>query len=155
MAIPQPGFRRRSVVAAPTTACLLFAHGAAAEKADACRFEALGTASVVAVLDGRTIRLADGRDLKLAAIDIPHDTGSIAAQASRRALENLLLGKDILLTGPSDAADRYGRTLAFAFVNGSETPVQYNLLSLGHARVSTQLQDKACLSALFREEQKF
>ena len=50
-----------------------------------------------------------------------------------------MLGKDIALAAPSDTTDRYGRTLAFVFVNGSETPVQYNLLSLGQARVSGQV----------------
>jgi endonuclease YncB( thermonuclease family) len=158
MAIPKPGFRQRSAAAATMTACLLFAHGAAAETAEPCRFEARGRASAAAILDGRNIRLTDGRAIKLAGIDIPHEPGSRAAQASKQALENLLLGKDILLAAPSGDTDRYGRTLAFVFVNGSETPVQYNLLSLGHARVSAQLQDNArslaCLSALFAQERK-
>jgi len=154
MAIPKPGFRQRSVAAATMTACLLFAHGAVAETAAPCRFEALGRASAAAILDGRNIRLTDGRAIKLAGIDIPHEPGSHAAQAAKQALENLLLGKDMALAAPSGEADRYGRTLVFVFVNGSETPVQYNLLSLGQARVSAQLQDRACLSALFREERK-
>ena len=161
MAIPTPGFRQRSIAAA-TAACLLFAHGAAAGPADPCRFEPLGTASVAAIIDGRSIRLADGRDIKLAGIDVPNESGTSAARAARAALENLLLGKDISLAGPSKDTDRYGRMAAFVFVNGSETPVQYNLLSLGQARVSAPVsaqvsphaQDPACLSALFREERK-
>ena len=158
MAIPTPGFRQRSIAAATVAACLLFAQGAAAGPADPCRFEPLGTASVAAIIDGRSIRLADGRDIKLAGIDVPNESGTSAARAARAALENLLLGKDISLAGPSKDTDRYGRMAAFVFVNGSETPVQYNLLSLGQARVSAHvsapLQDPACLAALFRQERK-
>lgn len=152
MVIPTPGFRQRFVAAATIAVCLFVAQSAAAEKAGPCRFETLGKASVISVSDGRNIRLADGRDIKLAGIDVP------PTAASRAALENLLLGKDLALTGPSDTTDRYGRTLAFAFVNGSETPVQYNLLALGQARVAPSMQDNAgslaCSQALFREEHK-
>ncbi len=145
------------------TACLLFAQAAAAETAPGCRFEALGNGRAVAVTDGRSFRLADGRDIRLAGIDVPQDAGgNAAALASRAALENLLLGKDVVLTADSDTPDRYGRISAFAFVNGSETPVQYNLLAGGQARVSAQMQDNArslarslaCSLALFGEEKK-
>ena len=151
MVSPEPESRQRFVSAATIAACLFVAQSAAAaaETAGPCRFEALGTASVTAILDGRSMRLADGREIKLAGIDVPPTAGR-----PRRALENLVLGKDIALAAPSDTPDRYGRILAFAFVNGSETPVQYNLLALGQARVAPNVQDKACSEALFREEQK-
>ena len=158
MAIPTPGFRQRSIAAATAAACLLLSQPAAAGPAGPCRFEALGTASVAAIPDARPVRLAHGREVRLAGIDVPNEPGTGAARAARAALEHLLLGKDIRLAGPSDKTDRYGRTLAFVFVNGSETPVQYNLLSLGQARVSAHvsapLQDPACLAALFRQERK-
>ena len=162
MVIPTPGFRQRFVSAATIAACLFVAQNAAAEKAGSCRFEPLGRAAAVAVSDGRNIRLADGRDIKLAGIDVPQTAGSPAALASKTALENLVLGKDIALAAPSETADRYGRTLAFAFVNGSETPVQYSLLALGQARVAPYVQDNAgslarsldCSSALLAEERK-
>jgi endonuclease YncB( thermonuclease family) len=154
MTSPEPGCRQRFVSAATIAACLFVAQSAAAETAGPCRFEALGTASVTAILDGRSLRLADGREIKLAGIDVPATAGG------RAALENLVLGKDIALTGSSDTTDRYGRIVAFAFVNGSETPVQYPLLALGQARVAPFMQDNerslagslACSSALFREE---
>jgi endonuclease YncB( thermonuclease family) len=146
MTSPEPECRQRFVSAATIAACLFVAQNAAAQTAGPCRFEALGTAAAVAVIDGRSLRLADGREIKLAGIDVP------PTAASRAALENLVLGKDVALAGPSDTTDRYGRTLAFAFVNGSETPVQYNLLALGQARVAPNVQDNACSLALFREE---
>ena len=137
----------------------LFAHGAEAQSAaPSCRFEARGnTSTAIAVTDGRSVRLADGREIKLAGIDVPlagSDGTSGAALTSKAALERLVLGQDILLTAASDATDRYGRIAAMAFVNGSETPVQYNLLALGRARVSAQALGEGCTQALLGEEKK-
>lgn len=167
MTFPKPAFRQRSVSAATMTACLLFAQAAGAENGNSgCSFNSLGKSTAAAVTDGRSFRLADGREIRLAGIEVPHAAGSnaasAAARASRVALENLVLGKDVALTAPSDVADRYGRMTAFAFVNGSETPVQYTLLALGQARVSAQgkdqgkdhVKDNACSLALLREEAK-
>ena len=119
----------------------LFAQAAAAQSAGSpCRFEARGTtATAVAVTDGRSFRLADGREVRLAGIDIPlvaTDGTGHAALASKAALERLVLGQEIALTAASDTTDRYGRIAAMAFVNGSETPVQY--LSLIHISEPTR-----------------
>lgn len=137
----------------------LFAQAAAAQSAGSpCRFEARGTtATAVAVTDGRSFRLADGREVRLAGIDIPlvaTDGTGHAAPASKAALERLVLGQEIALTAASDTTDRYGRIAAMAFVNGSETPVQYDLLALGQARVSAQALGERCTRALFGEEAK-
>jgi endonuclease YncB( thermonuclease family) len=153
MASPEPECRQRYVCAATIAACLFVAQSAAAETAGPCRLNALGTASVTAILDGRSLRLADGREIKLAGIDVPPTAGG------RAALENLVLGKDVALAGPSDTTDRYGRIVAFAFVkdafvNGSETPVQYPLLALGQARVAPNVRDNDCSLALLAQEQK-
>jgi endonuclease YncB( thermonuclease family) len=154
MAFLTSEFRQRSVCAATIMACL-FAHDAAAQNAaSGCWFEACGHSSTaIAVTDGRSVRLADGREVKLAGIDVPF-SASMAAQTSRTALENLVLGKEIALTAASDATDRYGRIAAFAFVNGSETPVQYNLLALGQARVSAQALGDGCTQTLLGREAK-
>jgi len=148
MALPRP----RSANAVLIAACLSFANEAtAAEGHSKCRFDLLGNATAVAVIDARSFRLADGREVKLAGIDVP---GGNQAAMTRAALENLVLGKDLVVRAPSDGTDRYGRIAAFAFVNGSETPVQYNLLARGQARVSAQVEDKACSSALLAEEKR-
>ena len=39
-----------------------------------CKLTAMGTAHVAAVRDGRTLLLDDGRELRLAAIEVPDDT---------------------------------------------------------------------------------
>ena len=50
-------------------ACLSLA-GAAAEGHSKCRFDLIGNATAVAVTDARSFRLADGREVKLAGIDV-------------------------------------------------------------------------------------
>jgi endonuclease YncB( thermonuclease family) len=147
MGSPTHYFGQRPVFAAALTMCLLGAQDAVAQKGEPCRFEARDNGIVAAIVDARSVRLADGREIKLAGIDL-------APAASRAALEDLVLGKDIALAAPSEEPDRYGRITAFAFVNGSETPVQYKLLSLGHARVPAAVEDHACAAALLREERK-
>ena len=148
MAFPRPPSPSAILIAA----CLSLANEAiAAEGNSKCRFDLIGNATTVAVTDARSFRLADGREVKLAGVDVP---GGRQAAMTRAALENLVLGKDLVVRAPSDGADRYGRVAAFAFVNGSETPVQYNLLALGQARVSAQVEDKACSMALLAEEKR-
>ena len=148
MAFPRPPSPSAILIAA----CLSLANEAiAAEGNSKCRFDLIGNVTTVAVTDARSFRLADGREVKLAGIDVP---GGRQAAMTRAALENLVLGKDLVVRAPSDGTDRYGRIAAFAFVNGSETPVQYNLLARGQARVSAQVEDKACSMALLAEEKR-
>jgi endonuclease YncB( thermonuclease family) len=154
MVFPKPEFRRHAACAAMVVACLAPHAAGAQTPAAACRFEKRGAVSkAVEMIDARSVRLADGRAIRLAGIDVPSGNGA-AASGTKAALERLVLGKEILLTSASSSTDRYGRLIAFAFVNGSETPVQYDLLSLGQARVSAQALGDDCTQALLRAEQK-
>jgi hypothetical protein len=54
----------------PALALAICALGAAAAQ-EACRLEPIGNAEVLAVRDGRTLMLRDGRELRLAAIETP------------------------------------------------------------------------------------
>src|SRR5436190_17804816 len=113
MTFRNPAFRQRTASAALMAVCLLFARHAAAENiVPACRFATLGTSAAIAVTDGRNFRLADGRDIKLLGLDVPQGSSGTVARASKAALEDLVLGKDVALTAPSDSADRYGRIAA-------------------------------------------
>ena len=65
--------------------------------ATACRFVSGGTGVVRDVTDGRTILLADGREVRLDAIEVPHPPaagetgpGGAAGLAARAALVSLL-----------------------------------------------------------------
>src|SRR5262245_11439740 len=91
----------------------------------ACHFEVFGTGTVARVVDGRGFVLDDGREVRLAAIEVPpapdaletspHATAGAAAKA---ALESILAGQTITLRGQPQT-DRYGRVVAHAAVTGT------------------------------------
>ncbi len=120
------------------------ASSAAAEQP--CPFAAIGTAIVAAVRDGRTLTLADGRELRLAAIEV-------SAQ-SAAALQTLVAGRTLRLEKLGPDHDRYGRLVAFVFVGNAEKSVQQTLLKQGEARVSARVGHKACAEALLAAERE-
>jgi hypothetical protein len=67
-------------------------------------------------------------------------------------LSAVVAGRDVTVSGPDDAPDRYGRETAFVFLAASETPVQTLLLEQGAALVSTEVIDKDCAAALMAAE---
>jgi endonuclease YncB( thermonuclease family) len=114
--------------------------------AGGCNFEAQGEGRVAAVIDARSFRLDDGREVRLSGIE-PADKAKGAA-----ALSAILAGRDVTLRGGDDTPDRYGRQPAFVFLAGSETPVQSELLGRGEALVAADVTDKDCASALAAAE---
>lgn len=131
----------------PLAACVVavFFIGAVPAQA-ACEFELQGEGRVAAALDARTLRLDDGREVRLAGIEPP-------AQSDARALENLALGRDVTLHGISDTPDRYGRQQAFVFVYGDDQALQNQLLAQGVALASgSNLPDKDCAMELTASE---
>ena len=117
----------------------------ASVRASDCAFEPQGEGHVIDVTDARSFRFADGREIKLAGIEL------VASDASK-ALSAIIANKDITLRGEDDAPDRYGRQSAFVFLAGSETPVQSLLLKEGAALVSSEITEKACAAALLSAE---
>lgn len=113
-----------------------------------CAFSHQGDGRVSAVLDGRTFRLDDGREVRLAGIEIPDD----AAERSRGLLAGLIEGRAVTLRGHDDTPDRYGRQLAFAVPDGSDAPVQFDLLARGEAFASPAAGDQPCSRALLAAE---
>jgi endonuclease YncB( thermonuclease family) len=119
-----------------------------------CRREPLGTGRVQAVVDGRTLLLSDGREVRLAAIELapadPH------GNAARVALATLLAGRTIALTGPGLPSDRYGRIAAQIFDDAAEAAAspsaQRTLLAGGHAMVAARVGDAACAAELLAAE---
>ena len=118
---------------------------ASAAHAAACAFETQDDGHVIEVIDGRSFRLSDGREIRLAGIELiaPKDTGALAA---------LVKDKDVSLHGPDDTPDRYGRQTAFVFVAGSDISVQAQLLAQGAALASPDVTDKDCAAALMAVE---
>src|SRR5882724_6983129 len=113
-----------SVVALP---CSLMLSAATPAIAAGCAFEPQGEGRVAAVIDARTFRLEDGREVRLAGIEpaIPDKTKAATA------LSAIIAGREVTLRGEDDAPDRYGRQPAFAFLAGAEAPVQSELLRRG------------------------
>jgi endonuclease YncB( thermonuclease family) len=116
--------------------------------AGGCDFEAQGEGRVAAVIDGRTFRLNDGREVRLAGIE-PVNPDAAKGVA---ALSAIVAERDVTLRGADDTPDRYGRQPAFVFLAGSETPVQSELLKQGQALVAANVTDKDCASALAAAE---
>jgi hypothetical protein len=110
-----------------------------------CAFEAQGEGRVAAVIDARSFRLEDGREVWLAGIE-PFAGGT-------SALSKLIAGREVTLRGQDDTPDRYGRQPAFVFSNGSETPVQAELLARGEALVSAAVTDRDCAAHLASAEE--
>jgi endonuclease YncB( thermonuclease family) len=115
-----------------------------------CEFEPQGEGRVTAVIDGRSFRLQDGRDIRLAGIEAPASEKPPVQQS--QALGAMLIGRDVRLRGADDTPDRYGRQTAFVFLAASETPVQAELLTQGEAVVSASVADKECAAALMAAE---
>lgn len=68
---------------------------------------------VETVLDGDSLRLAGGIEVRLKGIDTP-ERGQPGSEQAREALRGLVLGKEVRLDyGKGDKSDRYGRLLAF------------------------------------------
>ena len=111
-----------------------------------CAFEPQGEGHVTEIVDARTLRLQDGRDVSLAGIE-PAVTGP--ANANRiAALSAIVAGRDVTLQGADDTPDRYGRQPAFVFPDGSDISVQVALLAQGEALVAATVTDKDCAAAL-------
>jgi len=113
-----------------------------------CLFEPQGEGRVAAVIDGRSLRLEDGREIRLAGIE---RAGTDTA-GGRAVLSAIAGGRDVTLHGDDDSPDRYGRQAAFLFAAGSDQSVQSELLRRGGALFSADIADKECAAALAAAE---
>jgi endonuclease YncB( thermonuclease family) len=125
---------------------------AAADPAAAagCSFEPQGEGRVREIIDARSFRLDDGRDVSLIGIEpvsIPDTKANRAA-----ALAAIIAGHDVTLRGNDDTPDRYGRQPAFVFLDSSDTSVQAALLAQGAALVAATVTDKECAATLAAAE---
>jgi endonuclease YncB( thermonuclease family) len=112
--------------------------------AGACSFEPQGQGRVAAIIDARSFRMDDGREVRLAGIE--------TSAANTSTLSGMIAGRDVALRGETDAPDRYGRQPAFVFADSAETSVQSLLLARGEALVSAVTTDKACAAELSAAE---
>jgi endonuclease YncB( thermonuclease family) len=128
-----------------TIAALIAPAASVSAHAAPCAFEAQGEGHVSEIIDTRSFRLSDGREIRLAGIEL-------AGADDKAALSALIRDRDVSLHGADDAPDRYGRQTAFAFLAGSDVSVQAQLLAQGAALASPDVADKDCAAALMAAE---
>ena len=97
------------------------------------------------VIDGDTVELADGRLVRYLGIDTPEVRRRIGddwivdpeplARAAMEANRELVEGKAVRLEYDVQTHDRYGRTLAYVYVD--DRMVNEALLETGYAQVMT------------------
>ena len=143
----RPALRGSASLPACAVSFLVLASVGPADAAD-CALEPQGEGRVAAVIDGRSFRLDDGREVRLVGIE---QAGTDKAR-NRAALSDIAGGRDVTLHGDDDTPDRYGRQGAFVFVAGSEHSVQSELLRRGEALVSADISEKNCATALAAAE---
>jgi hypothetical protein len=114
----------------------------------ACEFALQGDGRVSSVLDARTFRLEDGREVRLAGIELASD----AAGPGRAVLASLIEGRDVSLHGLDDTPDRYGLQPAFVALKGLVTPIQFSMLTSGEVLASPAVSDQSCSRALLAAE---
>jgi len=112
--------------------------------------------SFARVADGGGFITADGEEVRLAGILAPGAGGEPASAtvtgAGRGALEAVLRNRTVTLAEAGTSRDRYGRTVAQVFADG--TPVQIALLEAGEVRAAPDLASAPCAKALFAAEAK-
>jgi len=123
---------------------LAFASVAAGQ--ESCKLAPIGNFGVAGIRDGRTLVLADGRELRLA--------GIATGDAGRAALEALAAGQMLRLEKLQVENDRYGRLLAFAYAGEMQTSLQQAMIEQGQARVSSRVGDSVCAEVLLAAERR-
>ena len=116
--------------------------------------------TVTRVIDGETMTLDDGREVRLIGAIVPRaaDAGATAPQGAWPAetsavdfLSKLVLGQRVQLAhGPGPRTDRYGRLLAHLFIGdeASRQWVQGEMLAAGWARAYAFADNAACAADL-------
>ncbi|MGX7744498.1 thermonuclease family protein [Rhodopseudomonas parapalustris] len=107
-----------------------------------------GEGVVTAVVDGRTLRLADGAEVRLAGIESAGEQPAAAVAL----LTSLTLGRRVVLHGADDVPDRYGRQWAFVAMEPGSDLVQRRLLAEGRALVGIDRVPADCRKELLAVE---
>jgi endonuclease YncB( thermonuclease family) len=133
----------------------------AQQAAPPCGGEEIARGTVSRIADARTFALEDGREVRMAGIEVPPmpppgeaRTAALAA-AAKTTLDALLGGDDVVLRRAEPAHDRYGRLFGYAYAlrDGEEIFAQGELLAAGFARVAERAGGRACATELLTREQ--
>ncbi|MCG6206179.1 thermonuclease family protein [Rhodopseudomonas sp. HC1] len=137
------GRERRSAV---TVVVLLIACGSA--QAGCADLPVQGDGVVAAIDDARSLRLDDGREIRLAGLEV----AAAHAAATIAALTTLTRGRHVALHGADGTPDRYGRQPAYVVTDDAALPVQARLLQAGHAMVGLGIAQPDCRAELLAAE---
>jgi len=127
----------------------------------ACGGETIAQARAGRVIDGRSLALDDGREVRLAAIEVPPlplpgETDAAPGGASARdALAALVADKAVVLKqAEAQTNDHYGRMVAYVFAagDGGMRLAQAELLAAGLARVAARVGSRTCAAELLTSE---
>ena len=131
--------------------------------AQACDLPAPEMGKVATVLDGETLKLADGRIVRLIGAKAPmpplgwrgEDPWPLVDKA-KEAVESLALDRDIELRFGGSRLDRHGYLLAQVFVvsGASRLWLQDELVGRGLARVYSLADNRACVAELLERERQ-
>lgn len=133
-----------------------------AESTPACaELEAGPTRTVTRIIDGETLALDDGTELRLIGMLAPRaiDVGTVPGTwrmeaAAVEALQSLVLGRTIEIRFSGERSDRYGRVKGHAFLGSEDGTVwvQGRLLEMGLARAYVPAVHRACEAELLAAE---
>ena len=145
-----------------TAACGANAPAGAVEQqaAHACGGNEIARGTVSRIVDGRTFVLDDGREIRLAAIEVPpmsppnNASAAPDGKAAAAALNALAGADQVILHSAETASDRYGRLVAYAYTmrDGDELFVQGELVTDGFARVGDRIAHDCAGELLSREK---
>ncbi len=129
--------------------------------APACDLSPPEPGTVAAVIDGETLKLADGRTVRLIGAKAPMPPLGLRAddpwpfvEEAKDALTRLAAGKAVELRYGGAKTDRHGYALAQAFVveGGERLWLQQEMVRQGLARVYSFADNRACVKELLAEE---
>jgi len=118
-----------------------------------CGGETVARGTVSRIIDGRTFVLDDGREVRLAGIEVPSLLAPGGAGA-KDALDALTGGDDVVLRRAEIPKDRYGRLVGYAYAvrDGDELFTQGEMISSGFARVGDNVGVRGCSMDLLGRE---
>ena len=134
--------------------------GAYAASAD-CALEPALTRAVARVVDGETLALDDGTEVRLIGALSPRPLEAAAdvsfwppEREAMAELGRLVLGRSVELAFVGRRTDRYDRLLAHVFVRSGTARVwvQEHMLRTGHARAYSLPDNVACMDELMAHE---
>ena len=133
---------------------LVSAGPAAAEGAALCGGKPAAV-RITEVLDSASLKLADGRTIRLSQVipPLPIDGDKDAIARVKEVFAEIANGKDASLFLSSNAEDRYGRISAQAILIDGKIWLEAEMLSRGLVRAYPSANDK-CMKALLQYETK-